>query len=511
MLPDDQPTLPTKPSDPSRNSQPGPWAAPSVEELQAELPQYEVLEILGRGGMGAVYKARQKSLNRLVAIKVLPPALVEGDGTFAERFQREAQTMGQLKHPAIVAVHDSGATNDGLLYYVMEFVDGTDVGRIIEERGRVETAEALRITRAVCEALAAAHERGVVHRDIKPSNVMLEADGQVKVADFGLARTQSAAEMLQTRSSVILGSPDFIAPEALKRSAAVDHRADIFGVGVMLYQMLTGELPRGMFKLPSRLVPGLDERLDAIICKAMEPDPADRQQSARELLGELEALNAPPPSKPAARKHMLWIAVVATVLVIAAVAVMMRSSNTDAKPESATEIEAPWQPVFNKPEDFAGKRATFKDGWAVLTDRPLTIGRDVRDGAVRATTRYRKSGVGSLAVRANQNGHVPILAFVSGEGRIVALNFWPDYQSKESQRREFELPKPLAEGEEFTMELSARGSEFRVSVNGVEVGKVLRDLPGITSGTMGVVPAVGATVEFKDIAWHEFPAGEPSR
>lgn len=449
--------------------------------------------------MGVVYKARQLSVDRLVAIKVMQHDAADDGLRFAERFRLEALAMARLSHPGIVQVFDAGRTADGLLYIVMEFVEGTDVARILEEKGRIEPHEALRVSLEVCKALAFAHGQGVVHRDIKPANVMLDRTGQVKVADFGLARTQATTEMPLTRSSVILGSPVFIAPEALKRSAAADHRADLFSVGVMLYQMLTGELPRGMFKLPTRVVPGLDERLDAIVCKAMEPDPADRQQSARELLADLEALNAPPPSKPVARRHMAWFAVAASVLAFAAVAVMRRSVD----PETATEIEAPWQPVFNKPEDFAGKRATFQDGWAVLTDRPLTIGREVRDGAVRATTRYHRTG-GSLAVRANPNGHLPILAFISGEGTLAVLNFWPDYESTESQRREFELPKPLTEGEEFTMELSAHGSEFRVSVNGVEVGRALRDLPGVTSGTMGVIPAVGAPVEFKDIAWREF-------
>lgn len=484
----------------------------SVVETHGMLPNYEVLDLLGRGGMGVVYRARQVSLDRIVAIKLLPRELTGDDLGFAARFKHEARTMARLSHPGIVRVIDSGETTTGLLYLAMELSDGTDVAQVIATEGRLETRRALEIARQVGAALSYAHAQGVVHRDIKPSNVLIGADGSVKVADFGLAKLLGQqADGALTRSRMAMGSPDYIAPEALKSPQSVDHRADVFGLGVMLYQMLTGELPRGMFKLPSRLAPGLDERLDAIVCKAMEPDPADRHQSASELLAALEALNLPAPSKPAVRQRMAWFAVFAAALALSAVAVMMRSGDADGKPKTATEIEAPWQPVFNKPEDFAGKRATFKDGWAVLTDRPLTIGRDVRDGAVRATTRYRRSGVGSLAVRANQNGHVPILAFISGEGRIVALNFWPDYQSKESQRREFELPKPLTEGEEFTMELSARGSEFRVSVNGVEVGKALRDLPGITSGTMGVVPAVNATVEFKDIAWREFPATAPSR
>jgi hypothetical protein len=332
----------------------------------------------------------------------------------------------------------------------------------------------------------------------------------VKVADFGLAKlTADAATSVLTMSNVMMGSPDFIAPEGLKRGGALDHRADLFAVGVMLYQMLTCELPRGLFKVPSRLVPGLDERFDTIVCKAMEPDPADRHQSARELLAELEALNAPRASpKPRAGARLL-VYVAAALLVIAAGFALMPSGDQPADVKTATTDEPPWQPVFNRAEDFVGKRATFRDGWAVLTDRPLTIGRDVRDGAVRATTRYFKTGVGSITVRANVNGHLPVSAFISGEGSVIVLSFWPDYQSKESQRHQFKLPKPLAEGEEFTMELSARGDDFTVRVNGVEVGRAHRELPGIITGTMGVVPAVGVSVEFRDIAWREFPPTGP--
>ena len=154
MLPDDQPTIPTKPPHPSRSSPPGVWVAPSVEEMQAMLPQYEVMEILGRGGMGAVYKGRQKSLKRLVAIKILPLGLADDEMKFAERFQNEAQTMAAMNHPAIVSVYDFGETPDGLLYFVMEFVDGTDVQKMIQTSGRLTGDYALAITAHVCDALA---------------------------------------------------------------------------------------------------------------------------------------------------------------------------------------------------------------------------------------------------------------------------------------------------------------------------------------------------------------------
>ena len=306
---DDQSNIPTKPviipgsGEPSlgvsdaaaamlgagRSQGPGlAWQPPSPEELQRDFPLYEIRGILGRGGMGAVYRGWQKSLDRFVALKILPPGLDDGIAGFTERFKREAKAMAQLQHPGIVAVFDAGTTSGGLLYFVMECVTGTDVHRLLSERGRLDPAEALRITSAVCDALGYAHEHGIIHRDIKPSNIMLDAHGAVKVADFGLAKSTSAETTMLTMSNVTMGTPEFMAPEALKGAANVDHRADLYAVGVMLYQMLTGELPRGRFVPPSRAVPGLDKRLDAIVDRTLQPEPAARYSTAIELRTALE-------------------------------------------------------------------------------------------------------------------------------------------------------------------------------------------------------------------------------
>ncbi|MBL9145950.1 MAG: serine/threonine protein kinase [Verrucomicrobiaceae bacterium] len=295
MTPDDQPTVPTRPPDPSRATQPGVWTAPSVEELQAKLPQYEVLEILGRGGMGAVYKARQKSLKRLVAIKILPLGMAGDEFKFVERFQNEAQTMAAMNHPAIVSVYDFGETPDGLLYFVMEFVDGTDVHKMIQASGRLSGEYALSVTAHVCDALSYAHKRGVIHRDIKPANILIDQEGHIKVADFGLAKMHDPAQTSGlTKSNMAMGTPDYVAPEVLSPGMVADHRADIYAVGVMLYQMLTGEVPRGMFKLPSQKGIGSDERFDVIICKAMEQEREERFQSASDVRRALDEIATTP-------------------------------------------------------------------------------------------------------------------------------------------------------------------------------------------------------------------------
>ena len=282
------------------HSTPAPQPAPSPvvltpEELAPFFPNYEIQRMLGRGGMGAVYLARQISLNRLVAIKILPAELDDGENNFTQRFKNEAQAMAQLSHPGIVAVFDFGETANGLLYIVMEYVAGTDVQQMVASQSRLHSAHAMAITAHVCDALAYAHSRGIIHRDIKPSNIMVSTDGVVKVADFGLAKmSQGEQAACLTQSGVTMGTLHFMAPEALTLGTAVDQRADIYAVGVMLYQMLTGKLPQGLFEMPSLQVPGLDPRYDRIVAKALREDRAVRYQQASELRRDLDAILTQP-------------------------------------------------------------------------------------------------------------------------------------------------------------------------------------------------------------------------
>ncbi len=258
------------------------------------MPGYTIEKILGRGGMGAVYRGVQTNLDRPVAIKILPPGVEKEDPSFAERFKSEAKLMAKLNHPAVVAVYDFGTTLGGQLYFAMEYVDGSDVSQMIAAQGRLPPDHALAITAHVCDALAAAHELGIVHRDIKPANVLLNMKGQVKVADFGLAKVEEPGQHGLTKTGYAMGTPDFVAPEALMLGTAIDGRADIYAVGVMLYQMLTGNIPRGAFKPASVLVPGLDPRFDPIILKAMQHDRAERHQDAAELRRELDVIMTVP-------------------------------------------------------------------------------------------------------------------------------------------------------------------------------------------------------------------------
>lgn len=271
----------------------GLWQPPSLSEMQTLLPGYQFLALLGRGGMGAVFKATQISLHRTVAIKVLPKdSMSDLDANFGARFRQEARTMAKLSHPNIVSVFETGEAG-GLLYIVMEFVDGTDVARLIEREGKIVSGRIVRLLTQVCHALQYAHQRGVVHRDIKPANLLLTQDGILKIADFGLAKHLDDAALALTKVDVTIGTPDFLAPEAWTPNTPLDSRADLYAVGVTLYQMLTGEIPRGLWEMPSARA-GTDVRFDAIIERAMQPKPEARYQSAAELGRDLERIQMEP-------------------------------------------------------------------------------------------------------------------------------------------------------------------------------------------------------------------------
>jgi serine/threonine protein kinase len=297
-------------SDSDKNPSPE-WIPPTVEELHALLPQYEISAVLGRGGMGAVYQGCQTNLKRNVAIKILPESLggEESDDPhqFVERFKLEAQSMANLDHPAILSVYDFGETSDGQLYLVMEFIDGMDIQKYLHHHGgKLVHEHAIAITAHVLDALQYAHDHGVVHRDIKPANVLINSEGRVKIADFGLAKrlTQSEGDEGEpasglTSANVVMGTPDFVAPEALEMGTNPDGRSDLYSVGVMFYQMLTGKLPRGQFELPSVLNPVLDPRFDAVVSKALQANPDSRYGSATEFRRELDGLLTKPVPKAA--------------------------------------------------------------------------------------------------------------------------------------------------------------------------------------------------------------------
>ena len=262
---------------------------PEPEQLAEKFPQLEILELLGQGGMGAVYKARQKQLDRPIALKILPPEVGQTEA-FAERFTREARSMAKLNHQHAVTLYEFGQTDDGLYYFIMEFVDGTDLRHVILG-GELVPSQALAIVPQICEALHYAHTKGIVHRDIKPENILLDKDGNVKIADFGLAKLldRPANVYTLTRAGQTMGTPHYMAPEQIEHPDQVDHRADIYSLGVVFYEMLTGELPLGRFPPPSKKVE-VDVRLDAVVLRTLEKEPDRRYQHASEVRTDVETI-----------------------------------------------------------------------------------------------------------------------------------------------------------------------------------------------------------------------------
>jgi serine/threonine protein kinase len=302
------------------------FVPPKIEELAARFPQLEILELSGKGGMGAVYKTRQRQLDRIVALKILPPGIGD-DPAFAGRFAREARALAKLNHPGIVTLYEFGEAA-GLFYFLMEFVDGVNLRQLLAGR-RVSRREALAIVPQICDALQFAHDQGIVHRDIKPENILLDRHGRVKVADFGLAKIMEGgsaggasfppgappvenpdepghgpALSDQTESGKIMGTPQYMAPEQKEHPDSVDHRADIYALGVVFYQMLTGELPGQKIEPPSNKVQ-IDVRLDEVVLRALAQKPEQRYQQVGEVKTMVETIMAmnPGPMMPPTRSQ----------------------------------------------------------------------------------------------------------------------------------------------------------------------------------------------------------------
>ncbi|QEF98663.1 Serine/threonine-protein kinase PknB [Stieleria maiorica] len=265
-----------------------PFAPPTVARLSELFPTLEIIELLGAGGMGAVYKARQEGLDRLVALKILPEEFAH-DVKFALRFTREARTLAKLNHPNIVSVFEFGKVQD-TFYFLMEFVDGPTL-RDVVRAGQLSPEHALSIVPHLCDALQFAHDKGVIHRDIKPENILMAKDGSVKIADFGLSRILGSENQPTelTGTHQVMGTPRYMAPEQFEGARGVDHRADIYSLGVVFYEMLTGELPIGRFAVPSRKV-AIDVRLDDVVLRTLEKEPQRRYQRASQIKSDIQSI-----------------------------------------------------------------------------------------------------------------------------------------------------------------------------------------------------------------------------
>jgi serine/threonine-protein kinase len=275
-------------------------AEPQVGHLFAG--RYDIQSILGTGGMGVVYKAHDRDLDDIVAIKTLRSEPVSADPTLLDRFKQEIRLARRITHPNILRTHDLGETN-GLRYLSMEFVKGITLKAMVEQDQLIPTPVALRIAKQICAGLAAAHDVGVIHRDIKPQNIIIEPTGGLKVMDFGIARLTQERGM--TAAGTVVGTPDYMSPEQA-RGLDLDFRSDIYSTGVVLYELFTGTLPfEGETPLavvlmhvqekppsPQAKNPKIDPKIAAIILKCMQKDPAERFQSVNQLYEALTRVTA---------------------------------------------------------------------------------------------------------------------------------------------------------------------------------------------------------------------------
>jgi serine/threonine protein kinase len=259
------------------------FIAPNPADLAPLFPGYEIEGLIATGGMGAVYAAVQKSLDRSVAIKILPPEL-SADAAFRMGFEAEAKAMARLNHPNLIGVYDFGEAS-GMLYIIMEFVPGQSLFH--SSHGiAIDPSEVVRIVSGICSGLAHAHDNGIIHRDIKPANILLDLNANPKIGDFGLARP---ADRQIQEGEEIFGTPHYTAPEVVNSPHSVDHRADIFSLGVILHELLTGRLPADD-RRPASVISHCDHRFDAIIRRATDPLPENRYSSAHEMERELRAI-----------------------------------------------------------------------------------------------------------------------------------------------------------------------------------------------------------------------------
>lgn len=294
----------------------------SLDDVREIFPDWEILELLGVGGIGRVYKARDPRVDRIVALKILSPDRVE-DPEWVERFTREARALARLNHPHIVQVHGFGATPQPHL--VMEYVDGVNLRQAMKSGG-LSARETIVIVPKLCDALHYAHEHGVLHRDIKPENILIDTEGRVKIVDFGLAKLcdEGAIPFTLTQSGAKLGTIAYMAPEQIENPSDVDHRADIYSLGVVLYEMLTGELPLGVFPSPSE-ANGSDPRLDSVVLRTLEKKKEKRFQDAETMGSEIETASsskvpeskAQPTSSKALRRILISLLAIAIAIPIA--------------------------------------------------------------------------------------------------------------------------------------------------------------------------------------------------
>lgn len=440
------------------------WEPPSAEQVEALLPRgfYSVESFIGRGGMGAVYKGTQLVLKRPVAIKIMRQDQAV-DAEFRLRFLREAQMLARLSHPGIVNVIDCGEAGPDMLFIVMEFVDGANLMDVIRSGG-VSEARALKIMKQVCEALQFAHTHGIVHRDIKPSNIMLMRDGRIKLADFGLATQMEPEEGEEADTDHAAGTPAYAAPEQMRADAAVDQRADIYSLGVMIYQMLTGELPRGDWKPPSQAV-AIDPAWDKIISQALQPLPQDRL-SAAEAMQEMLSRISPLKDEQIRRRKARPVMLAALLVSLAVIGwLVLGKSDRDKNYPTPTTWTDDTSELHASATSYCF--GGMKDGWLEIKEHAhhdLAGRREFGDVAVRVTY----SGWVRLGLRGTMDEYYMGEVLPNGDA-VISLTTTNVVEHPEVKPVKFSLGKSYDAAQEHELVFAAQGDTMRLWLDGHEV------------------------------------------
>ena len=359
----------------------------STEELQAFLTDFDVTRLIDRGGTGSgVFLARQPSLDRLVAIKVLTKEATLQNDRAGERFAQEARTMAQLRHPNIAMIHDFIEV-EGIYCIIMEYIEGESLLTRLE-RAPLSFQSMISITEQICEALSYAHEFGILHRDLKPANILLTSDNQVKIVDFGIAKffQRQTLNLLDTREGTIIGTPHYMAPEQ-QQGSSIDQRSDIYSLGIVMYEMLTGKVPQGRFRRPSKKVP-IKPWIDPIVLKALDEDPKARHRSITEIQTSLHrGLKRHPITTSQTRpiKHrrakLRWgLIALGLTLLSGFISLLVHYANTAPSPKQRTNsLGMRFVPIPSLTLEMAIWETRVQDFTAFMTANP-----DAKTGTMRS-------------------------------------------------------------------------------------------------------------------------------